>query len=89
MYDVKDLIKNIKSICDIPVIVNGKVYSFNQEEIHLLYNYILSLQKLKNAYQKDNKILNDKILKLEKELKIYKRYKNIFNRLNELKESDK
>ena len=43
--DIKEILDEMKQICDVWVIMEGGVKTYNQDQIHCIYDYITNLQE--------------------------------------------
>ena len=49
-----DILKEMKEICDVWVKMSGRVKWYNQDEIHLIYEYITTLQEENKRLEEEN-----------------------------------
>ena len=52
--EIKEILDEMKQICDVWVIMEGGVKTYNQDQIHCIYDYITNLQQ-ENSHLRQNK----------------------------------
>jgi hypothetical protein len=48
--EIKEILDEMKQICDVWVIMDGGVKTYNQDKIHCIYDYITNLQEENKMY---------------------------------------
>ena len=66
--EIKEILDEMKQICDVWVIMEGGVKTYNQDQIHCIYDYITNLEQENSEQLDENLKLSKWLVKKQKRI---------------------
>lgn len=72
--EIKEILDEMKQICDVWVIMEGGVKTYNQDQIHCIYDYITNLERENSEQLDENLKQSEWLVKKQKRIEKAREY---------------